>query len=324
MTLKRRFFSAPTLTQALLAAARHHGVDPDEIAYQQIDKRQGFIKAPRGVAIEVDPDAPTRTPTAAMPTPAPPQVAAASRVEEAPAPPAAAEPPASELEPGEPTDGAPNLTSVETAPATKREVPCELATSDEPREHPGLAAVSPPAVEAARQTKAEPAAGDESAATQVEPLVIDDAMREAVAEAIDELACLAALRVQVGKVESDGESLVVEIEGPDGGRVVAHGGRPLLAMQHLLPRLLFARLGRSLHCHLDCEGFHSDRSARLEETAHKAAERVRRGGRSWLLEPMAPDERRLIHLALAEVPDIETESVGEGFLKRVRVMRSEG
>jgi spoIIIJ-associated protein len=353
MTMKRRFFSAPTLTQALLLAARHHGVDTDDIVYQQIEKRQGFIKAPRGVAIEVDPDAPTakRAPQAAAPAagPAEDAPAAGPSAAEAAAP-AVEEPPTAEAFEVEPAPSAPSeaLSALEpvgpVAPAPDKEVPFEPAASDEPQEHPGLAsiaaereqeAVEPAAPDTTAPESAAPQAGGDDTTTralesdggsddtEAAALEVDEALREAVAEAIDELAYLAALRVQASKVESDGDSLVVEIEGPDGGRLVARGGRALLAMQHLLPRLLFARLGRSLHCHLDCEGFHSNRSARLEEMANKAAERVRRGGRSWLLEPMAPDERRLIHLALADTPDIETESVGEGFLKRVRVARVE-
>ena len=49
MTLSRKFFSAPTLSRALLDAARHHSVEPDAIAYQVVEKKTGFVKAPRGV-----------------------------------------------------------------------------------------------------------------------------------------------------------------------------------------------------------------------------------------------------------------------------------
>lgn len=166
---------------------------------------------------------------------------------------------------------------------------------------------------------AEPAAADTE-----EPggeIAAED-LRNAVASAVDELAHLAGLRVQATQVVSLEDGLVINLEGPDDGKVTAHGGRALLAMQHLLPRLLFSELGRAVHCRLDCGDFHVARGERLAEIAHKAAERVRSGGRSWLLEPMAPDERRLVHLALAEEPDVETESVGEGFLKRVRVARA--
>jgi len=369
MSLKRRFFSAPTLTQALLAAARHHSADPDAVDYKVIEKKQGFIKAPRGVVIEVDPDTPLRADAAAEPSEQAP-----AKTEESPAPAA--------LEP------------VEAVPAGKStEVPFEPAGGEEPAAHPALAAVtqepegpapeaepeveaaaepdvsalatatevaeaeprSEPAADvlAAEEGKATPADGPAAETTEADPTateavaveavsgrdadpeaatpaggssapeISDQELREAVAEAIDELAFLASLRVQVARVESGDDGLEIELEGPDSSRLAARGGRALLAMQHLLPRLLFGRLGKPMRCHIDCDDFHAARGERLERLAQKAADRVRTGGRSWLLEPMAPDERRLIHMALAEVSDIETESVGQGFLKRVRVAQAE-
>ncbi|MCZ6506719.1 MAG: hypothetical protein O7A04_01540, partial [Acidobacteria bacterium] len=166
---------------------------------------------------------------------------------------------------------------------------------------------------------AEQPAGEEWSPIPGEEITLDDELRDAVTEAVDEMACLAGLRVQVASIDRFEDGLAVELDGPDSRRTVARGGRALLAMQHLLPRLLFGKLGRSVHCRLDCDDFHAKRTEGLEHQAREAAERVREGGRAWLLEPMAPDERRLVHMALAEVPDIETESVGEGFLKRVRV-----
>jgi spoIIIJ-associated protein len=49
------------------------------------------------------------------------------------------------------------------------------------------------------------------------------------------------------------------------------------------------------------------------------AEEVRRTRRPQLLPPLAPRERRLVHLALAESSDVMTESEGDGYLKRVAV-----
>ena len=57
----------------------------------------------------------------------------------------------------------------------------------------------------------------------------------------------------------------------------------------------------------------------LEELALRSAEEAKRTRRPQLLPPLSPAERRLIHLALAEDPEIETESEGDGFLKRVAV-----
>ena len=56
----RRFFSGNTLEQAVMQAASHYQIDPDEVAYKKIEKRHGFLKTQRGVVIDVDPDNPRR------------------------------------------------------------------------------------------------------------------------------------------------------------------------------------------------------------------------------------------------------------------------
>lgn len=78
---KRRFFSGDTLKQALIQAANHYHLDPEEIAYRNIEKRHGFLKTRRKVVIEVDPDAPRRDPAAPRPAA---EVAAAPPARHAP------------------------------------------------------------------------------------------------------------------------------------------------------------------------------------------------------------------------------------------------
>jgi predicted RNA-binding protein Jag len=73
---KRRFFSGDTLQQALVQAANHYHLQPEEIEYSQVEKRHGFTKVRRKVVIEVNPDAPKRE------TPAPaPRAAAAGEAQ---------------------------------------------------------------------------------------------------------------------------------------------------------------------------------------------------------------------------------------------------
>ncbi|MFI4982468.1 MAG: hypothetical protein ACHQIO_19125, partial [Nevskiales bacterium] len=57
---KRRFFSGDTLQQALVQAANHYHLQPEEIAYHQLEKRHGFTKVRRKFVIEVEPAAPRR------------------------------------------------------------------------------------------------------------------------------------------------------------------------------------------------------------------------------------------------------------------------
>jgi len=362
MALKQKFFSGPTLTQALLAAARHHQVNPDDVAYREMDRKQG-LRASRAIVIEVDPDNPTvkvadDEPTVAAVETTHEEPAAetpsAPAVEEAPEVVASEEPePEAEPEPAVEEASAPVLEAVveevpaPEAPEAEADAPSWLppAPVDEGEEEPPSWVAQPPSTDEDETLVAQdsplledavapaPAAVEEEAAGPVtttgdsapprrEPVVIDDALRQAVSEAVDELAHIASLRVQVTTVESFEDGVNVEIEGPDSERMTARGGRALLAIQHLLPRLLFATLGRAIHCRVDSDGFHESRVERLQQLALKAADRVRTGGRSWLLDPMPPDERRLVHMALADESDVETESVGRGFLKRVRVAQA--
>src|SRR5436190_23282224 len=69
---KRRFFSGDSLQQALVQAANHYNLPPEEIAYRSLEKRHGFLKVRRKVVIEVNPDAPKREKAAPIPPPPPP------------------------------------------------------------------------------------------------------------------------------------------------------------------------------------------------------------------------------------------------------------
>ncbi|MGH9382257.1 MAG: hypothetical protein ACRD2Z_16840, partial [Thermoanaerobaculia bacterium] len=58
--LKQRYFFGDTLEQAVLRAASHFNLHPDEVSYQRVEKRHGFLRLRRRVVIEVDPDRPRR------------------------------------------------------------------------------------------------------------------------------------------------------------------------------------------------------------------------------------------------------------------------
>src|SRR5436305_14919864 len=68
---QKKYFSGDTLRQALVQAANHFHLNPEEIAYRPIEKKHGFIKNRRKFLIEVDSEAPRRT-GPAPPAPAPP------------------------------------------------------------------------------------------------------------------------------------------------------------------------------------------------------------------------------------------------------------
>lgn len=117
----------------------------------------------------------------------------------------------------------------------------------------------------------------------------------------------------------DEEVIEVELDGYDSERLAKGDGAVLQAMEHLIPRLVRGWVGRGVPCKVDCQGFQAAHERRLIEQARELAEQVLRAGEARGLEPMNPADRRIIHLALAEEPGVETESEGEGLFKRVRV-----
>ena len=70
---------------------------------------------------------------------------------------------------------------------------------------------------------------------------------------------------------------------------------------------------------IDCQDFHEIRQEKLRSMAQDVAADVRRRQQPRMLEPMSPEERRIIHLTLVDDPEVITESQGSGFFKRVRI-----
>jgi spoIIIJ-associated protein len=134
-----------------------------------------------------------------------------------------------------------------------------------------------------------------------------------------ELLSAAGLLVETRRRESTGDELHFELFGDDVEPLLANKGEGLTGLEVLVGRIAAKRLGKPVHPRLDAEGFRAHRQDALQELARQSAEEVRRSRRPQLLPPLAPWERRLVHLALSEDSEVETESEGDGFLKRVEV-----
>ncbi len=119
------------------------------------------------------------------------------------------------------------------------------------------------------------------------------------------------------QLELGEDALEGELRGNDLGLLTASGGRGLDSLQYLCNRILNRRLSEHLPVHLDCDGFKERRAMKLQDRAEAAADEALRRGAPVTLGPLTPAARREIHLALADDPGVETESDGDGFLKRI-------
>ena len=151
-----------------------------------------------------------------------------------------------------------------------------------------------------------------------QPVALDEEAWAAVEATLTELLSAAGFLVETRRRASS-EEMVFELIGDDVEPLLANRGEGLNGLEVLTGRIAGRRLGRPVHPRLDAEGFRSHQKETLEELAHRSAEDAKRTRRPQLLPPLSPAERRLVHLALAEDPEVETESEGSGFLKRVAV-----
>ena len=112
---------------------------------------------------------------------------------------------------------------------------------------------------------------------------------------------------------------VLDLDGRDAELLQSQTGELLEALQHLVNQIFGRNLetGERLVC--DVRGFRATREAELQAMANLAANRVRQSGIAFTFEPMNANERRIIHLTLAESADLFTESVGEGADRKLRI-----
>jgi spoIIIJ-associated protein len=115
------------------------------------------------------------------------------------------------------------------------------------------------------------------------------------------------------EIKKKNESISVIFDGEDKSMLLRRDGSLLLALQHVLNKVSPHKV------QVDCEFYRRRKEKRLREYAQQVAHQVSESGRNEVLEPMNPYERRIVHIAVNQVPGITSESLGEGFLKRVKV-----
>ena len=113
---------------------------------------------------------------------------------------------------------------------------------------------------------------------------------------------------------------VFDIEGEDSGLLIGRRGETLRALQFLVQFIVGKRLEYKANLMVDVQGYQERRYRALANLAQSVAQRVVNTGRSITLEPMPPNERRIVHLSLADHPHVTTESMGVGQGRQVVVL----
>jgi spoIIIJ-associated protein len=154
----------------------------------------------------------------------------------------------------------------------------------------------------------------------------DAAEVEAAVGVLEELVQLMGLDATVTprEPETAGDGLgmieaVLDVEGDDLGILIGRRGQTLMSLQYVLNLILSKKTGRRVAYGVDVDGYRRRREEALVSLAKRTASRVRGTGRSVTLEPMPPNERRIVHMALADDPAVMTVSIGEGEARKVAI-----
>lgn len=173
--------------------------------------------------------------------------------------------------------------------------------------------------------------GGESARVLVRPAGAKEVEGEDTDKAVETLKRLlefmdieAGVRVRPPQTPGDGVGLVkavLDVSGEDLGILIGRRGETLSCLQYMVNLMVSRQFKLRGTFGIDIEGYRRRREESLKGLALRMADRVRSTGHSVTLEPMPPNERRIVHLALAKDPTVITESVGEGDSRKVAITR---
>jgi len=155
------------------------------------------------------------------------------------------------------------------------------------------------------------------------PFVEDGRADTALDFTIDVLAAM-GMDCTVDLLENDEEDppedIRLEIEGKDAGRIIGKKGQTLAALQFLANRVVNRPGKDRRHVIVDAEGYRARREDTLTTMARRLGKQAVDEGKIITFEPMNPQDRRVVHLALAKFPGVVTKSDGEGEARRVQII----
>jgi spoIIIJ-associated protein len=173
--------------------------------------------------------------------------------------------------------------------------------------------------------------GAEEAVVRLTPLALpsqESNLPAAAKEALEEILKRMKLKahvelrsdVQQDEAESDIPPIALEVDGEDLGILIGRRGETLAALQYIIRLIVAHQQKARVPLTVDVEGYKQRRYGSLRELALRLAQKAVSTRQSMTLEPMPADERRIVHLALSVNPDVVTQSVGEGELRKVVIM----
>ena len=161
---------------------------------------------------------------------------------------------------------------------------------------------------------------DEEKETEAEPEEVSIA-RETINIILEKMRVNAKVSVRLGDSDNNRvQPVLIDIEGNDLSFLIGRKAETINALQFITSLIVGRELGRWIPLQIDVQHYRQRREDELRKLARRIAEQVTSTGHKQVLEPMPPNERRIVHIELRENPNVETESVGEDPRRKVTVI----
>ena len=149
--------------------------------------------------------------------------------------------------------------------------------------------------------------------------------QETVSELLGKMRVQAQVSASYGEVDDlrGTRAIQVDITGKDLSILIGKRSETLNALQYIARLIVSKELGGNVTLVIDVEGYRTRRERQLRQLAHRMAEQAIKTGRKQILEPMPPNERRIIHMELREDVHVTTESIGEEPHRKVTISTHE-
>src|SRR5438093_61802 len=143
-------------------------------------------------------------------------------------------------------------------------------------------------------------------------------MSQPITRFLEQFVTALSIQAQIA-AEETADGLRLDILGDEAEILVRHRGEPLKALQHVVDVAFGRDLRDEKRVFVDALGYRRGKDMELRQMARLLAEKAKQSGLDQQLGPLNPYERRLVHLAVAEVSGVTTESVGDAFSKTVLI-----
>jgi len=171
------------------------------------------------------------------------------------------------------------------------------------------------------ENRGELGGGQDSEEYRLSPEQVAQVAQQTLGELLAKMGIAARVVARLDAEATQGEvPVVLDVQGEGLDVLIGHRGKVLNALQHITRLIVSREVEHWVDLVVDVEMYKQRRANSLHKLAQRMAERVAKTKQPVALEPMPPNERREIHLALRNHPDVTTQSVGRGDNRKVTII----